>query len=210
MNDTSRRHGALLLLGPTGSGKTPLGDVLEQRGLWGKACVHFDFGARLRHAVDRDLPDERLSREDLDFLKHVLASGSLLEDKNFPIAQRLLRSFLAERAVAAKTVVVLNGLPRHVGQAQAIDGLLDVGTIVWLECPQEVVLQRIKSNAGGDRAARDDDLPELVSHKLALFHQRTRPLVDHYRRQGSRVESVEVLPKTTAEAVWEDLERRSR
>ncbi len=39
---------AILLLGPTGSGKTPLGQALEKKGLAGRRCVHFDFGANLR------------------------------------------------------------------------------------------------------------------------------------------------------------------
>jgi hypothetical protein len=42
---------ALLLLGPTGAGKTPLGDWLEAHGLWGRPCHHFDFGANLRAVV---------------------------------------------------------------------------------------------------------------------------------------------------------------
>ena len=39
---------ALLLIGPTGSGKTPLGELLERSGLWGRPCRHFDFGERMR------------------------------------------------------------------------------------------------------------------------------------------------------------------
>ncbi|MCX7427258.1 MAG: hypothetical protein NTW96_16720 [Planctomycetia bacterium] len=48
---TDTRNDAMLLLGPTGSGKTPLGDLLERRGLGGRRCVHFDFGAHLRRIV---------------------------------------------------------------------------------------------------------------------------------------------------------------
>ena len=42
------RQPGILLLGPTGSGKTPLGDRLQIRDLWGRRCHHFDFGVRLR------------------------------------------------------------------------------------------------------------------------------------------------------------------
>jgi adenylate kinase family enzyme len=55
---------AILLLGPTGSGKTPLGQVLERRGLWGHRCSHFDFGDNLREIVARDEPDESIGAED--------------------------------------------------------------------------------------------------------------------------------------------------
>ena len=43
---------AILLLGPTGSGKSPLGDELEANGLNGRRCLHFDFGRRLRRAAE--------------------------------------------------------------------------------------------------------------------------------------------------------------
>jgi len=45
------RNPAVLLLGPTGAGKTPLGEMIEARGLWGMSCLHFDFGANLRAVV---------------------------------------------------------------------------------------------------------------------------------------------------------------
>ncbi len=68
----NHRPPALLLLGPTGLGKTPLGLLLEARGLAGHRCVHFDFGDNLRQAVARYQPDDILSREDIEFLRHVL------------------------------------------------------------------------------------------------------------------------------------------
>jgi hypothetical protein len=42
------KNKAILPLGPTGSGKTPLGDYLEERGLFGRRCVHFDFGEKFK------------------------------------------------------------------------------------------------------------------------------------------------------------------
>ena len=86
----NRLHRAALLLGPTGAGKTPLGQMIESRGLWGDECLHFDFGANLRRVVDENRPDEVISRADIEFLRGVLASGALLEDEHFPIARRIL------------------------------------------------------------------------------------------------------------------------
>ncbi len=48
------RNAAILLLGPTGTGKTPLGNVLAVRGWRGLPCLHFDFGANLRELVARN------------------------------------------------------------------------------------------------------------------------------------------------------------
>ena len=196
---------ALLLLGPTGSGKTPLGRMLETRGWHGANCVHFDFGETLRGVVARNQPDEIISREDIDFLRSVLAAGALLEDEQFPLAERLLRSFLARRRIGESIWLVLNGLPRHAGQAQAIDAVLDVRVVVCLECSGDTALQRLESNVGGDRGGRPDDRLDDVRKKLDLFRRRTMPLVDLYRGRGVPVETLRVTPAMTPEEAWATL-----
>jgi adenylate kinase len=196
---TVQRYPALLLLGPTGSGKTPLGQQIEARSFGGMRCVHFDFGENLREVVARNCPDETITSRDIEFLRGVLASGALLEDEQFPLAERILRSFLARRQADATTCVVLNGLPRHVGQAEAIDAILDIRAVVCLECSGETVLERLASNIGGDRGDRVDDELAGVRRKLQIFHRRTAPLVDHYRRRGVRIETIQVTPTMTAE-----------
>jgi len=106
---TAQRHPAILLLGPTGTGKTPLGNVLAFRGWRGQPCLHFDFGANLRELVARNQPDEHISHADLEFLRQVLQSGALLEDEHFPLAARILRRFMSGSGDHAW--LVLNGLP---------------------------------------------------------------------------------------------------
>lgn len=194
---------AVLLLGPTGSGKTPLGDLLEERGFRGNKCLHFDFGANLRRIAARDSARPPITQADIDFVRHVLQSGALLEDEHFPLAQRIFRSFLADREADRETLIVLNGLPRHVGQAEAVDRLVDMKAIISLDCSSEVVLERIGSNVGGDRTGRLDDDRDAVQRKLTLFAGRTAPLVDHYRRQGTPVLSIEVRADTTPGQVWQ-------
>jgi adenylate kinase len=199
---------AWLLLGPTGAGKTPLGDLLQQRGLWGRRCVHFDFGANLREIAGRQRADEWITAEDVDFVCDVLRRGALLEDKDFPLAERILRSFLAARHADAETRVVLNGLPRHVGQARALATVVDVEMVVELVCSPETVWERIRQNTGGDRTGRADDDQESVRRKLAIYSARTAPLVEHYRTSGCRIESIEVTGQSTAEHVREILAQR--
>lgn len=196
------RKPAMLLLGPTGAGKTPLGQLLEKRGLPRGRCLHFDFGATLREVVERDAADAILSRADVDFLRGVLESGALLEERHFPIAERLLRSFLARHDADGQTVIVLNGLPRHVGQARALEPLLDVREVVYLACTEETVFQRIGSNVGGDRGERNDDSRVAVRRKLEIFGQRTAPLLEYYRARGTAVRQIMVGADTTAEQMW--------
>jgi adenylate kinase family enzyme len=190
------------LLGPTGSGKTPLGQILDGRGVGGRRCLHFDFGEILRRLVGRGCSDHIVSAEDLQFLQRVLATGVLLEDEDFPVAERVLQSFLIERRADDRTVVVLNGLPRHVGQAQSLAGTLDVRTVIHLACTAETVVARIAANAGGDRHGRTDDGLEAVRQKLTVFQQRTAPLVDWFRARRARIVEVEVTARMAPEEMW--------
>lgn len=201
------RQPALLLLGPTGSGKTPLGRLLESRGLCGTPHVHFDFGESLRRIVADDRPNEAVSRADIEFLHGVLASGSLLEDEQFPLAERILRAFLSGRQVCGSTRVVLNGLPRHAGQANAIDAMLDVRLVVRLDCDADAVMRRLANNVGGDRDGRSDDDCERVRKKLDIFYERTSPLVEHYRQRGAKILAITIAPTTTAEDAWAAMEQ---
>lgn len=201
------RNPAILLIGPTGSGKTPLGEIIRQRTLRRTRCLHFDFGANLRQVVARNCPDQSIGPEDVEFLRGVLRSGALLEDEQFPIARRILQSFMARHGAKQDACIVLDGLPRHAGQARAIDRMLDIQAVVYLQCSSETILERIRTNAGGDRASRPDDDLQSVRNKLAIFNQRTTPLVQHYLRQGVSVETIEVTAGMTAERMWEILEK---
>ena len=196
---------AILLLGPTGAGKTPLGQLLDREGLWGRRCFHFDFGENLRRIVAAATPPELLSRDDVEFLRSVLDQGALLEDEHFPIAEKILRVFLAERGAGGDDLVVLNGLPRHVGQAENVDAIVDVVAVVELACTPEIVFQRIGADAGGDRDGRTDDDEQAIRRKLAVYSRRSAPLVDHYRRLGAAITTVDIAADTSAENVRDQL-----
>lgn len=213
MSSSEDRRQAVLLLGPTGSGKTPLGDLLEHRGWQGRKCLHFDFGANLRRIVDADTPGHGITDEDIDFLCRVLDSGALLENEHFPLAHRVLNAFLASRQDAPAgqgrrpALIVLNGLPRHVGQAEAVDGFAEVLTVICLRCGETDVAARIRSNVGGDRAGRGDDDMEAIRHKLRVFNDRTRPLLSYYRSRGVPIETIEIGTETTPQDAWEHVTR---
>ena len=208
MDGSRQTPRALLLVGPTGSGKTPLGDRIAERGLWRTACVHFDFGANLRFLVEQDRPDELVGPDDLRFLRGVLRSGALLENEHFPLAARIFASFLARSGAEQRTLVVMNGLPRHVGQAEAVDAIVDVVAVVHLRCSTEVILERLRTDVGGDRAGRVDDDLESVRRKLVLFSERTAPLLAHYRHAGAPIETIDVTATATPDEMWETLDRR--
>jgi adenylate kinase family enzyme len=205
---TRNPYPAILLVGPTASGKTPLGDFIAQRGLWGSACVHFDFGANLRAIVESNRPDDHVTESDIEFLRGVLESGALLEDEHFPLASRILARFLAQSNPDRSPVIILNGLPRHIGQARALEGIVDVSCVVEIQCKSDAVLERIRSNIGGDRSKRTDDEICDVRNKLAIYSSRTAPLVDYYRAQGKRIETLEATPVRRTEEMYRALESR--
>ena len=186
---------AILLLGPTGSGKTPLGDHLEQVPLWKRRCHHFDFGANLRAVVAGDGAGS-FTVEEIRFLRRVLEEGALLEVEHFPLAARILDAFIARKGVRAADLLLLNGLPRHVEQAKAMERRVTVIGVVQLDCDAHTVTERLRCNSGGDRAQRADDVEALVARKLAIYEERTRPLLDYYRSQGVRILKVPVGIKT--------------
>ena len=107
---------AILLLGPTGAGKTPLGDWLEKNGLWGQSCHHFDFGANLRAVVAAG-PSDSFASDEIHFLQRVLAQGALLEKESLGLAANILDGFIARRNVQPEQWFILNGLPCRNGCA---------------------------------------------------------------------------------------------
>ncbi|MBT3293820.1 MAG: AAA family ATPase [Verrucomicrobia bacterium] len=200
---SSVRCEAILLLGPTGAGKTPLGDLLAAQGLGGRRCVHFDFGAQLRRVAEEG--GCGLTADDRAYLQKVLTEGALLEDETFYIARAILEAFMVENGVEAQDLVVLNGLPRHAGQARDVGEVLRVTRVVALECTAEVVHDRIATNSGGDRGNRIDDSVAQIAAKLELYAARTHPLLDHYRSEGVQLRLVPVAVETTPDAIVEML-----
>lgn len=195
-------HNAVLLVGPTGSGKTPLGGFLEQHGLWGRPCFHFDFGQNLRHIAMYGHP--QVSEKDRCFLEDVLKRGALLENETFYLAEAILAAFVCDRQAGPGSQLVLNGLPRHVDQARDTDRLVNIQTVVHLVCTPEGVCRRIAENTGKDRTGRVDDTPEEIERKLTIFNRRTLPLIDYYRNRGVQICTVDV----TADATPADMASR--
>lgn len=193
-------HDAILLIGPTGSGKTPLGDLLEERGLWDRRCVHFDFGRELRRVAEGEGAADLLP-DDVAFVRKVLEKGALLENEHFHIARSILDAFIEERNVGINDILAMNGLPRHVSQAAEVDRILYFRLVIHLVCTAEVVLTRISTDAGGDRAGRTDDHLASVRKKLATFEERTKPLIEHYENLGVTILEAEVDDKYQPESI---------
>jgi len=196
---------AVLLVGPTGSGKSPVGMLLERGG----GFRHFDFGAELRAAAEGR---RGLEAPDVAFVRRLLATHALLPDERFDVAARLLDAFLARaRLDPAHEVLVLNGLPRHVGQARAMASRVRIAWVVVLECEAGVAAARVARRRGGeslDHARREDDSADAVARKLALYARETAPLVAFYEAEPSvRVVRLRVEADHDEVALAEEIRR---
>ena len=193
---------SILLIGPTGVGKSPLGDAIADRSLFNRKCHHLDFGAELRAAVSDENRSAAYTSMELDFIHGVLERGLLLENKHFSLAKKIISLFLDRVDFSQRNVLVLNGVPRHTGQAQDIATIADIHALIVLECSAENVFCRIRDNVGGDRIARVDDSKELIEKKLMIYHERTAPLIEHYSRKGSFVYRIEISGMTAADQAY--------
>ncbi len=194
---------AILLLGPTGVGKSPLGDLIEKQGFNNRKCFHFDFGRNLRHAVSGSFSKDIFSVEDVNFIRQVLASGALLENETFFIAEKIFKAFVADKGISNKDIIVLNGLPRHIDQADDMALMVEFQSVMVLECEPEAVFKRIRCNSGGDRTARVDDGLDKIKHKLEIFISRTLPLLKYFSDRNILIKSVHVDVHTKPEHVFD-------
>ncbi len=191
-----------LLVGPTGAGKTPLGRLLEERGAAGRRCAHFDFGAELRAvaAAPENVPG-LLTRE-VEVIRQSLRTGALLENHEFPIALKVLRAFAQKKVLREDDRLVLNGLPRHIGQARMMEDVVRIQAVISLEATLEVVRERILLDTGGDRVERPDDDLHAIRQKLVIFRMRTLPLVEYYENREVPVVRLTVRAGATAEDLY--------
>ncbi len=196
---------AVLLLGPTGVGKSPLGDVLARNGIFNRPCRHLDFGSELRLTVSDRYRSRAYSAAELDFIHGVLERGLLLENDHFRLARKIISEFLDRERFSRSHILVLNGIPRHLGQAKDISTFAEIHAVIVLNCSADAVVCRIRNNIGGDRVERLDDHADLIKTKLMTFAERTAPLINHYEKLGRRIYNISVSEEMTPAEAYQRL-----
>jgi adenylate kinase len=182
---------ALLLIGPTGSGKSPLGNSLQKETGW----YHFDFGDHLRK-IANDENAHGLSHEEIEYVKHLIDTHALFPHDKLTIVQKILDHACA--VYRKSQGIILNGMPRTVEQADSLE--LDVAGVVELICAPEVVAKRVSKRRAGrtsDHAGRNDDTPQAIKEKLDIYERSTRPLLNYYRAKNVPVIGISVETDTT-------------
>jgi adenylate kinase len=159
----------ILILGPQGSGK----------------------GTQARRIASAyDIPHVAAG----DILRAAIAEGGELGHRVEPILERgelvpdnLMVELIRER-IAGENGFVLDGFPRTVPQAEALDAMLEeigkpLDAVLLLEVSDDVALERLLERRAEE--GRRDDAPDVIRNRLRLYHGLTEPVIERYRSDGT-------------------------
>lgn len=164
----------IVFIGPPGVGK----GTQCRRLLAHLNVPHLSTGELLREAIRSDTEIGRQSRGYMD-------QGKLVPDS---FVLTLVREKLSRPEFSRGCL--FDGFPRSLGQARALDHLLDergtpINLVLELIADEEVLIDRMHKRALKENRA--DDNPQTIAHRMEVFHQQTAPLRDYYRTQGKLV-----------------------
>jgi adenylate kinase len=167
-----------ILFGPPGGGKgTQAAHITERFGL-----PHVSTGDMLREEAAKGT---ELGNE----VGPIMAEGRLVPDE---LIVRVIEARLSQPDAARG--VLLDGFPRTVPQAEALDAMLrrrgrQVDLVLCLDVPQDVLIERLLGRAREE--GRADDNLDTIKTRLAVYHRDTAPVLDHYGAAGVRIETVD-------------------
>jgi adenylate kinase len=116
-------------------------------------------------------------------VRSILDAGDLVPDD---LTIEVVRARLAQDDTAGG--FILDGFPRTLAQAEALDRLLEdidrgeLSVVLDFHVSDEVAIARLLGRAA--EQGRSDDTPEKVRHRLQVYHEQTEPLVEYYRVRG--------------------------
>jgi adenylate kinase len=158
----------LIFLGPPGAGKGTQASILAKS----LGIFHISTGELLR-------------KERKDKTKRGVEAQSYI-DRGALVPDRVVMEIVQEQLTKpeAKKGWILDGFPRNVSQAGALDGLLmgiaqqTYECVISFEVPERVLVERLKKRA--IKEGRTDDTPEVLRNRLQSYHEETAPLINFY------------------------------
>ena len=162
-----------MIFGAPGSGKgTQSEKLIERYGLY-----HISTGEVLRDHIARKTPIAQIA-------KTYINQGQLIPDS---LMIRILEEIIENEPKAQKGVI-LDGFPRTIAQAEALDRFMakhgrEVEHVIGLEVPEDELIDRMIKR--GQQTGRADDNPETIKNRLKVYHESTTPLREFYQNAGT-------------------------
>ena len=162
-----------ILFGPPGAGKgTQATAMVEKYNLH-----HISTGALLRKEI---AAGTELGLK----AKSLIEAGALVPDE---VVEGMIESEF--KTVTGVDGFLLDGFPRTIAQAEALDAILDrngekVTSIVSIMIPDEMIIERISHRAAIEGRADDADV-SIIKNRIDTYHNQTEPLIDYYRKAGT-------------------------
>lgn len=163
----------LILLGPPGAGKGTQAQRLVAR----HGIVQLSTGDMLRAATAAGTAVGKRAREIMD-------RGDLVPDD-------IMVEIIADRLTKpdANKGFILDGFPRTIPQAEALDRLLEkmglkLDAVIEIKVNEAQLVSRVENRARETGGARADDTVETMRNRLAVYRRQTEPVAGHYRRKG--------------------------
>jgi adenylate kinase len=184
----------IILFGPPGAGKGTQAEIIAER----MNIPTLSTGAMLRDAMKAGSPMGLAA-------KSAIEAGSLVSDE---VVIGIVKDRINESDCA--NGFILDGFPRTIQQAEALDAMgTKIDLVLDIEVPDEAIVERMSGrrlcsacgatyhvkfnpSADGDNCdkcgapltLRKDDKPEVVQHRLGVYHAETEPLIGYYRNKN--------------------------
>ena len=162
----------IIIFGTPGAGKgTQAQIIVDERGV-----VQLSTGDMLRSAI---AAGTELGIE----AKQIMDAGQLVSDE---IMVGMISDRMAEDDCA--NGVILDGFPRTVAQAEALDAMLDgrgvsLDKVIEIQVDEVALFARIEKRAAETGAARSDDNADVLAQRLKVYHTNTAPVLPYYREK---------------------------
>jgi len=165
----------LILFGPPGAGKGTQAENIQNH----YNIPHLSTGNIFRSNIKNET---ELGKK----VKSILDDGKLVPDET--VVELVVDELQKPKY---KNGYILDGFPRTIPQAEALDEFLsskgtEIDLFLNLEVPEQELIDRILSRAEG----RSDDTPEKIKTRLAVYHEETAPVLNHYAEQD-KVEKID-------------------
>lgn len=192
----------LILLGAPGSGKGTLAKKISA-----------DFGIPQISTGDLFRAIVKENSPFANKVKKIIDSGALVPDE---VTVEMVKKRISNED--CKNGFILDGFPRTIGQANALENISKIDSVILVELAPEIIIERLSSRrtcsqcgdiisthdaptglcgkCHGKLIQRDDDKPEVISHRLEVYNENTAPLINFYSDRLFKVSNDKEIDET--------------